>query len=350
MRSCFDEEAGPQAILLLGTFTQSEGMYRYFEACVDDLERKGVEVRSSLSGLQLSLLRPIRACLSLGYSTYPIMIILLLPWVVISVVNYCQKLQANSVTNLRIVDDFVFSSIHLFLLRCFFRHNITVTIHDPSPHTGHIKNWRVNWVYHTNRFALVLFTKFFKSFRIHIHAVRLWLNATYFGNVSTIISPHPIPNRLASIGFNQEFAYTFIFIGRLEPYKGLQIFLDAVAKFRDEHSLLFKSATFAVCGRGDVASYDWHNLQTNSNFYFNNRYISRHDFEQYILSAGFIVLPYIDATSSGVGALAVAYDRPVIVTDVGDLESFAEHNKKSFVLEEISANHLKQAMVNLLLR
>lgn len=350
MRGGFDLNGGQQALLLLGTFTKSEGMYRYFEACVDDLSRKGVVVRTSVSGLQSSLLCPIRTCLRFGYSTYPIMVILFFPWIVFSVAKYCYKLKKNGVTNLRLVDDFVYSSIHLLLLKLFFRGNITITVHDPKPHSGHIRNWRVSAVYHSNRLALVFLTKCFESVRIHIHAVRLWLEASYFGSVPAIISPHPIPNRSASVGFDADFARTFIFIGRLEPYKGLQIFLDAVAILRDEEPQLFSSATYAVLGRGNTESYDWHELNAQWNFYCDNSFLSRQEFEQYISSAGFVVLPYVDATSSGVAALAVAYERPVIVTNVGDLMSFTEHNESSCVLENVCARDLKHAMVALLLR
>ena len=350
MTKSFDPNAGQQALLLLGTFTKSEGMYRYFEACADDLSRNGVDVRASVSGLQSSLLRPIRACLRFGYSTYPIMVIVFFPWLVFSIASYCHKLEKNGIKNLRLIDDFVFSSIHLLLLRLFFRGNITVTVHDPKPHSGHIRNWAVSVVYHVNRLALVLLTMCSESVRIHIHAVRLWLEASYFGSVPAIISPHPIPNPSANVEYNPDYARTFIFIGRLEPYKGLQIFLDAVALLRDEDPQLFSSATYAVLGRGDTDSYDWRKLHTHLNFYCDNSFLSRQEFEEYISSAGFVVLPYVDATSSGVAALAVAYERPVIVTNVGDLVSFTEHNESSCVVENVCARDLKHAMVALLPR
>ena len=69
------------------------------------------------------------------------------------------------------------------------------------------------------------------------------------------------------------------------------------------------------------------------------------NFENYISNAGCVVFPYTSATSSGVGSLAAAYKTPVIVSDVGDLATFADYSPSSVILEKASSKNLYEAMI-----
>jgi glycosyltransferase involved in cell wall biosynthesis len=117
----------------------------------------------------------------------------------------------------------------------------------------------------------------------------------------------PIPARLQ-----------VVFFGRLEPYKGLHNFCEAAAQLSAEGV----DADFIIAGSGRLSDC----LHGASPACVNvvNKLLSEQEVGRLLASATVVVLPYTDATQSGVLAAAYALGVPVVATRVG---SFPEYVK-----------------------
>ncbi|WP_046007012.1 glycosyltransferase family 4 protein [Pseudoalteromonas rubra] len=103
-----------------------------------------------------------------------------------------------------------------------------------------------------------------------------------------------------------------VYIGRIKEYKGVHYFLEANQKFAHDDRIKFTCA-----GSGDLSFLG--DLNKYSNTEIINDWLSDEDIVDLVMSSSIIVLPYIDASQSGVIPLAVFHGKPVIVTDAGGL-------------------------------
>jgi glycosyltransferase involved in cell wall biosynthesis len=73
------------------------------------------------------------------------------------------------------------------------------------------------------------------------------------------------------------------------------------------------------------------------------RYISEDEVEPLLADASLVALPYVQASQSGIGVLAIAAGVPVVVSDLGALPELAY--EQSFVAEAGNARALADAIV-----
>ena len=64
--------------------------------------------------------------------------------------------------------------------------------------------------------------------------------------------------------------------------------------------------------------------------------------------ASIVVLPYIDASQSGVVPLAYSFQKPVVVTDVGSLPEVVDNGKTGYVVPPKDSKKLAEAIIDLL--
>lgn len=58
-----------------------------------------------------------------------------------------------------------------------------------------------------------------------------------------------------------------------------------------------------------------------------------------------MVLPYVDATQSGIVQIAYGFEKPVVVTNVGGLPDVVEDGKTGYVVEARRAKELAEAVI-----
>lgn len=112
-----------------------------------------------------------------------------------------------------------------------------------------------------------------------------------------------------------ETKYSLIFFGRLLRYKGLGVMLDAmqiVLQKRPEVKLL-------IVGRGDISDYADQLKSVESNIETHVRWIQDNEVEQFFSRSDIAVLPYTEASQSGVIPLANSFGKPAIATNIGGL-------------------------------
>ena len=64
--------------------------------------------------------------------------------------------------------------------------------------------------------------------------------------------------------------------------------------------------------------------------------------------ASVVVLPYIEASQSGVVAISFAFGKPVVVTNVGSLPEVVDHGNTGLVVSPKSITELAKAIIKLL--
>jgi glycosyltransferase involved in cell wall biosynthesis len=119
----------------------------------------------------------------------------------------------------------------------------------------------------------------------------------------------------------------FLFFGRLRRYKGLDLLRDAWPAVRAAHP----SATLRILGEGDLEACA-PGLAALPGVSAEPRWIADDAMAAEIASAGALVLPYREASQSGVVPLALALGVPALATAVGGLGAQVEDGRSGLVV------------------
>jgi D-inositol-3-phosphate glycosyltransferase len=120
-----------------------------------------------------------------------------------------------------------------------------------------------------------------------------------------------------------------LFFGLVREYKGLDLALEALALLDDRHRLYVVGEFYDKRGRYD-AIIAKHNLEGRVTIV--DHYIPNEDVPAWFAAVDLIVLPYRDATQSGIVEIAHGAGRPVLVTDVGGLSAQVDGGKTGLVV------------------
>ena len=235
--------------------------------------------------------------------------------------------------------------IHPFLGGWTFLSNlrripVVLTVHDPVQHSGGLPmdGWQWKVVTWFRRHAS----------RLIVHGPRMRtqleeLDGRIKGRIDVV--PHGILGQTDSHG--EVFAYqpgSFLFFGRVLAYKGLRYLLDAsdILHGRGHDFRLVVAGTGSDLDhqRARIASAPWVQLI--------DRYIAPAEVPDLFQRAMCVVLPYTDATQSGVSAMALGSSRPVIATSVGDVPDVVLDGKTGLIIPPRNAKALADAMEKLL--
>ncbi len=114
----------------------------------------------------------------------------------------------------------------------------------------------------------------------------------------------------------RESAHVHLFFGLIRPYKGLQVLLEAMAQLPESHALVVAGECY---GSWRPYAQTLDRLNLHDKVIVHNEFIDDKDVPVYFSAADDVVLPYIQASQSGVTALALHHQCKVIASNVGDL-------------------------------
>ncbi len=135
-----------------------------------------------------------------------------------------------------------------------------------------------------------------------------------------------------------------LFFGLIRKYKGLQYLIrampDVISAF---------DCTLLIAGEFYDAKSDYLELieecGVGNHTIVVDRYISNEDVSAYFCSADVVVLPYVDATQSGIVQIAFGLHKPVITTRVGGLPEAVDHGYTGLLVEKESPKALAEAII-----
>ncbi|HZL49887.1 MAG TPA: glycosyltransferase family 4 protein [Terracidiphilus sp.] len=134
----------------------------------------------------------------------------------------------------------------------------------------------------------------------------------------------------------------FIFFGRIEPYKGISVLLDAFELASASDSEL----RLTICGSGVVSMQQRRKIE-RLGIELRNEWLSEDEIDMIFAKVGVVVLPYLTATQSGVAAIAMAKALPIIATNVGALPEQVLDGINGLVVSVADVIALRDAMVKI---
>jgi len=214
---------------------------------------------------------------------------------------------------------------------------LVITLHDPKPHSGE-KNWKSNLIfklYTPKAKAFILYAQYSKALlkkvypevSVPINCIQL-LPFTFMRNY--------LPKQRKSDN-------SILFFGRLSPYKGVDILLEAIPlvleKYPNQH--------FVIAGS---TSYDFQFNETmiskhKNNITIINKYLALDEVAVLIDKSAFVVCPYRDATQSGVLSTTFAFGKTAIVSNVGSFREYITDGVNGLVSEPDASDLAKKIMM-----
>jgi glycosyltransferase involved in cell wall biosynthesis len=233
---------------------------------------------------------------------------------------------------------YLFFNLVLPLLRRF---PLVITIHDPRQHLGDKESLKTpQWIMDFG---------FRRAHQVIVHGEEL-IETVHreIGIPKTAI--HSIPHiaiggpQAASEPENLETGLNILFFGRIWEYKGLEYLIQAQPRVTRE----FPDAKFVIGGKGDDFDRYRKLMLQPDRFEVHNDWINDDERAEMFSRSSVVVLPYIEASQSGVIPLAYYHAKPVIATTVGALPNVVEHNETGLLVPPRNAEALAQAILNLL--
>jgi len=220
------------------------------------------------------------------------------------------------------------------------RYPLVFTIHDFKPHPGdRLSEKTPHWV---EMFArrradeLIVHTQYLREIVLqNLPGIR--------GKVSVI--PHiQIGEELSSAASKGE-EHLVLFFGRIWEYKGLEFLIRAEPLI----TARVPDARILIAGQGEDFSRYARMMVHPDRFIVHNEFISEDRAADYFRRASVVVLPYIEASQSGVIPMAYSAAKPVVATSVGGLPEMVEDGSTGYLVAPRDAAQLADAVTRLLL-
>ena len=145
---------------------------------------------------------------------------------------------------------------------------------------------------------------------------------------------HPSPDR----------PFHLLFFGRILPYKGIDLLLDAYARLRERFGA---RVVLTLAGAGDLGPYAGA-LAGLPGVTVDNRWFREDEIPALLHPADLVVLPYREASQSGVVASAYGVGLPVVVTPVGGLIEQVVDRRTGRLAARVSGEAVADAVAELI--
>jgi len=129
------------------------------------------------------------------------------------------------------------------------------------------------------------------------------------------------------------------FLGQITTSKGIEYLCEAMCKIHSKHP----TVNLLIAGRGDIY-FDFTPFQDLDYIILKNEYLSIADISSILHNTLFVVLPYKDATQSGVVQTAFSCNVPLVVTNVGGLPEAVHNNVTGIVVSPNNSDELSKAI------
>lgn len=212
-----------------------------------------------------------------------------------------------------------------------------VVNHDPQRHSGE-ENKIVQYLYDIalkNADVILVHTKRFVDL-----VYSLYKKPTYYVPLGRHNIYKYIKNKKIIVKYEEK-KINYVFFGRISPYKGLDDLAKAYKKIAEER----EDVRLTVIGGGDFSAYN--SLYKDlPNVRIINRWIMDEEVDSCFNSSAKLIniLPYKDATQSGVALVAMDYGIPVIATNVGGLSEQIQNHITGILIEPKNIQQLYEAM------
>ena len=225
-----------------------------------------------------------------------------------------------------------------FALRSLRRYPLVLTAHNPRHHVGdhHSRKtpqWVMDFGYRQADQLIVHGEALKEQMRTDLHIPPSKVHAI------PIIAMGTVPEESIA-----EDPHKILFFGRIWEYKGLEYLIKAEPLVRAE----IPDARFVIAGEGEDFARYRDMMRDPSAFEIHNERVPDDVRERLFAESAVVVLPYIEATQSGVVPVAYRHGKPVIATRVGALPEVVLHEKTGLLIPSRDARAAADAIIRLL--
>ncbi|MDN3513896.1 MAG: glycosyltransferase family 4 protein [Candidatus Brocadia sp.] len=219
---------------------------------------------------------------------------------------------------------------------------LVVTIHDVIPHAGVDSRlplrWKLICKYLNHRAAI-----------IHVHGEK---------SKNELIQIHPsyakksfiIPHGTLSLftrwdnGAVEKEPHTCLFFGRMEKYRGL----DNLVEVGKILSNKLPEIKFIVAGRGSELSQHKESLRALGVFEIHDAFIPDKEIPIFFRRASLVLLPYHEASQSGIVHMGLAFGLPMVATAVGAIPEVIKDDIHGRIIPPGNIKEFAEAIYSLL--
>jgi glycosyltransferase involved in cell wall biosynthesis len=226
-------------------------------------------------------------------------------------------------------------------LGLFYPIPLVATVHDVERHPGERGLWGVPSAIHPWQW------RWAKQIIVHATSARQQLLTQYGCQAEQV---HIIP--IGEYNFYSHWATqhhpekpnTILFFGRIWGYKGLQHLIEAEPLITQA----VPDVRIIIAGQGEPFEKYRQKMVNPDQFEVYNRFIRNEEVAIFFQQASLVVLPYVEASQSGVVSVAYTFSKPVVATRVGGLPDVVREGETGLLVPPANPPELAKAVITLL--
>ncbi len=225
------------------------------------------------------------------------------------------------------------------------QHRVTGLLHNAIPHDAGVVQKQLSLLFFTSCDDFVTLSRSvtddFKALIEHDESSK---------NVRVTTLFHPVyPHSNTSVQRDQARAQfglsagckVLLFFGLIRKYKGLDLLLRAFMELDDSYHLIIAGEAYISLDEMKAGIPETH----FSRVHWHSDFIADEDLPLYFGAADLLVLPYRNATQSGVTATALHFNLPIVASNVGGLSEYIDHGVTGLLFEPNDADAIKAAII-----
>lgn len=222
-----------------------------------------------------------------------------------------------------------------FIVSFFVKQPIVYTLHDPQPHLG--ENPLIAFLYQ-------LMIPRAKRIIVHSKVHQKYLFEKGFSREKVYQIQHGDYSFLTKWQKSEiKEENNILFFGRIEKYKGIEYLLEAFSLIQKE----IPGIKLIIAGQGDLMSYN-KLIKKLSGVKVLNYFVPDSRVAEFFQKAKAVIMPYVEATQSGVPSIAYSFKKPVVATAIGGLLELIDHGQTGYLVKPADSQALAEAVIKLL--
>jgi len=134
-----------------------------------------------------------------------------------------------------------------------------------------------------------------------------------------------------------------LFFGFIRDYKGLDLLIEAMKQLPEDHHLIVAGEVYGSFEKYRALISD---LGLKDRVHLFNHYISDDEVPVYFSASDACVLPYKNATQSGITSISHHFNLPIIATDVGGLKETITHGETGLIVEKPESRLIAESITD----
>ena len=219
------------------------------------------------------------------------------------------------------------------------RFPLILTVHDPRHHPGDATSKKTP--------QAVMDFGYRRASQLIVHAEplkRMVIDECRIRPELVHVVPHVSLCDLSDTASSHDDRPTILFFGRIWEYKGLEYLIRAEPLITAK----LPEARIVIAGEGEDFGRYRLLMDHPERFVVHNKYIPDQQRSELFRQASLVVLPYVEASQSGVIPLAYSFMKPVVATTVGGLPEIVNHGRTGYLVPPRDERALADAIVRLL--